>query len=323
VSNLEPRPAEITASAGVIAADRADLLDGRDVPFGRHTVVRRLLPHTNRRMVGAWCFLDHFGPERIAGGPGMQVPPHPHCGLQTVTWLVEGEVLHRDSLGSLVMIEPGQVNLMTAGRGIAHSEESPEGHGPVMHGLQLWVALPADEVAIDPRFEHHEGLPVVELDGMRMTVAIGSLLDAVSPAMIHSPLVGAEIIAYPGSTAAVSVRPDFEHAIVVMSGALSVSGASVEPGSLLYLGDGRSTLQLEGGAEGTRAFLIGGEPFAEELVMWWNFVGRSHEDIVAAREDWSEHRRFGEVGGYAGDRLPAPAMPTTRLKPRGRKGRPM
>jgi quercetin 2,3-dioxygenase len=322
MSNLEPQPAEIESGGGVAVADRADLLEGRDVPLGRHTVVRRLLPHTNRRMVGAWCFLDHFGPEVIADGPGMQVPPHPHCGLQTVTWLVEGEVLHRDSIGSLATIEPGQLNLMTAGHGIAHSEESPEGHGPVMHGLQLWVALPGDEADIDARFEHHETLPVIERDGARFTVALGEFDGHVSPAITHSPLVGVEIVVGAESSLDLPVRADFEYALVVMSGSVDVGEVTVTPGSLLYLGDGRTSLALTA-APDARAFLIGGEPFAEELVMWWNFVARSHDEIVAAREDWTEHRRFGEVHGYAGDRLPAPEMPIIRLKARGREGRPM
>src|SRR5919106_5181820 len=131
------------------------LLPGHDVPLGRYTTVRRLLPHRRRRMVGAWCFVDHFGPDDVTGRPGMQVPPHPHTGLQTVTWLLDGEVLHRDSLGSLQTIVPGQLNLMTSGHGIAHSEESPRDHPPTLHGLQLWIALPEQARHGPARFEHH------------------------------------------------------------------------------------------------------------------------------------------------------------------------
>lgn len=320
MSNLEPQPLESDCGAGVVVAERADVLEGRDVPLGRHTVVRRLLPHADRRMVGAWCFLDHFGPEQIADTAGMQVPPHPHCGLQTVTWLVEGEVLHRDSLGSLAMIEPGQLNLMTAGGGIAHSEESPDRHGPVMHGLQLWVALPSPAAHVAPRFEHHEDLPVIEFGRARVTVVVGEMGGRVSPAVTHSPIVGVEIVADAGSTLPLPTRPEFEYAVVVVSGAATVAGVDVTPGSLLYLGDGRSWLTVATG-EGARLFLIGGEPFEEELVMWWNFVARSHDEIVKAREEWMAGGRFGEVVGYAGDRLLAPEMPSVRLKARGRDGR--
>jgi redox-sensitive bicupin YhaK (pirin superfamily) len=300
------------------------LLDGRDVPLGRHTIVRRLLPHTNRRMVGAWCFLDHFGPELIADTPGMQVAPHPHCGLQTVTWLVEGEILHRDSLGSLVTIHPGRLNLMTSGHGIAHSEESPEGHGPVMHGLQLWVALPHGEAERAPAFDSHADLPVIPVGDAEATVVMGSFGGVTSPAAVHTPIVGAEIAYARGGSATLPLRTDFEYAVVVMSGAVAVDGVELTPGALLYLGDGRESLDMTATGP-VRAFLLGGEPFAEEIVMWWNFVARSHDEIVAARAAWEgpDPARFGVVRGYAGDPLPAPAMPTVRLLPRGREGRPL
>jgi quercetin 2,3-dioxygenase len=316
VSNLELAPAETECPPGAAAASRTDLLEGRDVPLGRHTVVRRLLPHTNRRTVGAWCFFDHFGPENIADTPGMQVPPHPHCGLQTVTWLVAGEVLHRDSLGTLATIRPGQLNLMTAGFGIAHSEESPDGHTPVMHGLQLWIALPRE--VTEARFEHHEDLPVRHYGGVAATVVIGTFDGADSPARVHTPLAGVEIAAR--GSASLPVRPDWEYAAVLVDGTATVAGAELPLGVLLYLGTDRSSLDVDGDG---RVFLIGGEPFEEELVMWWNFVARSHEEIVAARTAWMAHERFGEVHGYAGDRLPAPELPTVRLKPRSRHGRPL
>ncbi len=317
MSNLELAPAETGCPPAAATAARVDLLAGRDVPLGRHTVVRRLLPHTNRRMVGAWCFFDHFGPENIADTPGMQVPPHPHCGLQTVTWLVRGQVLHRDSLGTVATIRPGQLNLMTAGFGIAHSEQSPADHTPVMHGLQLWIALPA--TVTGSRFEHHAGLPRVEFGGASVMVAVGAFGGVTSPAEVHSPLVGAEITVVGRSR--LPLRGDWEYAVVSIDGAVSAAGAPVEPGALLYLGVDRDSLDIDGTG---RVFLIGGEPFAEELVMWWNFVGRSHEEIVAARQAWMspDPSRFGEVHGYPGDRLPAPEMPTTRLKPRDRHGRP-
>jgi quercetin 2,3-dioxygenase len=359
MSNLDPDPAETAVRGGVAVAASpvdsvgpswVDVLVGRDVPLGKFTTVNRLLPHTIRRMVGAWCFLDHFGPDALFNTPGMQVPPHPHCGLQTVTWLVDGEVLHRDSLNHLAMIRPGQLNLMTAGRGIAHSEESPDGHGPSLHGLQLWIALPRGTGAGGAngaaRFEHHEDLPVYEADGAHVTVVIGELFGQRSPAQIHTPIVGTDLRLEAGAHLAVPLRPDFEYAVLALAGGAEITHPPlaggghdadrpvvVAPGALHYLGgypgDGRASLDFRSDTGG-RLFLLGGEPFADELVMWWNFVARSHEEIVAAREAWQaeiaappsgERGRFGAVHGYRGDALPAPAMPTTRLKPRDRRGR--
>jgi len=302
----------------VTEAPTSVLMPGHDVPIGKYTVVRRLLPHRERRMVGAWCFADHFGPEDVGSGPGMQVPPHPHTGLQTVTWLLDGEVLHRDSLGSLQTIVPGQLNLMTSGHGIAHSEESPPGHPPGMHGLQLWVALPKDARAGAARFEHHATMPVLREEGATITVVVGELGDLRSPARVHTPLFGADI-ALAGEVT-LPLRPDFEYAAITLTGTALVDGTPLEPGALLYLGSGHEKLTL-GAEDPARLFLLGGAPFEEPLVMWWNFVARSHEEIVAAREEWmAASARYGEVRGYAGDRLPAPTMPTTRLKSRDRHG---
>jgi redox-sensitive bicupin YhaK (pirin superfamily) len=331
VSNLEEHPVEQETGGAVALAVRRDVLAGRDVPLGRYSTVNRLLPHTNRRMVGAWCFLDHFGPDAIFTGPGMQVPPHPHLGLQTVTWLVDGEVLHRDSLGNLAMIRPDQLNLMTAGRGIVHAEQSPDGHGPSLHGLQLWVALPAGAAAGAPAFEHHEDLPAYGESGAHVIVVVGTLGRQSSPATVYSPIVGADIRLEPTATTALPLRPDWEYAVLVLAGSADVADGDLWPGSLCYLGTGRDRLVLRA-PDGGRVFLLGGEPFAEELVMWWNFVGRSHDEIVAARDAWmsgaaitgvSADDPFGVVRGYDGPALPAPAMPTTRLKPRDRHGRPL
>ena len=295
------------------------LLPGHDVPLGRYTTVRRLLPQRPRRMIGAWCFVDQFGPDNVADRPGMRVPPHPHTGLQTVSWLVRGEILHRDSLGSLQTILPGELNLMTSGRGIAHSEESPVPHPPVMQGLQLWVALPDGARHREPRFEHHPSMPAFEADGVTATVVVGALGDAVSPAVVHTPLVGAELRVSAGARSAIPLDPAFEYGVLAIDGAAHVAGATLEPGSLLYLGESLSTLVV-GSDAGARLFLLGGEPFEDPLVMWWNFVARSDQEIREAREDWMAGRRFGEVHGYAGDALPAPAVPSTRLKLRDRHG---
>jgi redox-sensitive bicupin YhaK (pirin superfamily) len=319
---MSEQPGQLLHGGVVTAADEPTsvLLPGHDVPLGRYTTVRRLLPQRPRRMVGAWCFVDHFGPDDVAARPGMRVPPHPHTGLQTVSWLVDGEILHRDSLGSLQSIVPGQVNLMTSGRGIAHSEESPAPHPPVMHGLQLWVALPDDARHTPPRFEHHPAVPVLRDGGVTITVVVGSLGGESSPAVVHTPLLGAEVLMAAGAGARLPLEPTFEYAALVMTGAAEIAGTPLTPGSLLYLGQGRSEVDLRSPG-GSRLFLLGGEPFEEPLVMWWNFVGRSHEEIVEAREDWQAGRRFGGVAGYDGDPLPAPEMPTTRLKSRDRHGR--
>ncbi|QSB13037.1 pirin family protein [Natronosporangium hydrolyticum] len=307
------------AAVATVAEPESVLLPGHDVPLGRYTTVRRLLPQRPRRMVGAWCFVDLFGPDEVAGTPGMQVPPHPHTGLQTVTWLMAGEVRHRDSLGSLATVRPGELNVMTSGHGIAHSEESPPEHPPVMHGLQLWVALPEAARHGAASFDHHPHMPVVADGGLTTTVVVGDLGGVRSPATTYSPLLAADVTVAAGTDAALPLEPDFEYAALSISGEAEVAGAPLAPGSLLYLGYGRGQLPLAADRD-ARLFLLGGEPFAEPLVMWWNFVGRSHDEIVTAREDWQAGRRFGTVEGYPGDPLPAPTLPTTRLKARDRHG---
>ncbi|MCC3766143.1 pirin family protein [Streptomyces sp. UNOC14_S4] len=315
--DLRPAPAVCGGRADVMARPVRDLLPAKTVPLGESTVVRRLLPSLGRRMVGAWCFVDHYGPDNIADEPGMQVPPHPHMGLQTVSWLHEGEVLHRDSLGSLRTLRPGQLGLMTAGRAIAHSEESPRGHLPLLHGAQLWVALPDAHRHTAPMWEHHAELPQVTGGGLRATVVMGELDGTVSPATTFSPLTGADIALAAGASARLPVRPDFEYAALTMSGEAEVDGVRLAPGSMLYLGCGRAELPVR--ADVDSAFmLLGGEPFEERIVMWWNFVGRTGEEIAEAREDWMTGTRFGEVRGYDGPSLAAPALPPVPLKPRGR-----
>ena len=296
-----------------------ELLEGATVALGgpRGMAVTRTLPNKARRMVGAWCFLDAYGPDDLAGTPGMRVGPHPHIGLQTVTWLVRGEILHRDSLGNLQEIRPGQLNLMTAGRGISHSEETPSVNSGVLQGVQLWVALPSTARTTPPAFTHHADLPVVPFGGLTATVLMGELDGAASAAHSHSPLVGAEISVPANASGVVPLRADFEYAVLTMDGAAQVDGHDLKPGPLLYLGSGRTSIALSA-ALPSRVLLLGGEPFEESLVMWWNFVGRTHEEIVAARAEWEEGGAFGEVHGYAGPRIPAPPMPITRLMPRRR-----
>lgn len=326
MSDLALDPQETPCAGGPPEGPVHDALPGREVALGPHTVVRRLLPHRSRRMVGAWCFADHFGPDDVFGGPGMQVPPHPHTGLQTATWLLDGEVGHADSVGSVQPIRPGQLNLMTAGRGISHAEVSSRGASPVLHGPQLWIALPAQEAHGPPRFEHHAALPALSAVGWSATVVVGELMGARSPAGTHTPIVGAEVAVR--GTGALELRPEWEHALLLIDGSAQVEGRALEPRSLAYLGAGRREVRLTAPA-GARLFLLGGEPFPDELVMWWNFVGRSHEEIAEARADWmagvaqpDPGSRFGVVTAYDGPPLPAPALPGVRLKARTRRGDP-
>ena len=311
------------------------ILKARQADLGGGTVVRRLLPNLGRRMVGAWCFVDHYGPDKIAGLPGMQVAPHPHIGLQTVSWLLEGEVLHRDSIGSLQTLRPGQLSLMTAGAGIAHSEESPPDHPSVLHGVQLWVALPDRARQMEPAFDFHPHLPVLAEAGMTASVVLGEMAGAAgsaraagmaSPAAVHSPIVGIDVSlgsagggtgrAGRSGRGAIPLERDFEYALLVPGGGVRVEEVDVGPGTLLYLGRGRTMLRLASDGP-SRVVLLGGEPFGEKIVMWWNFVARSGDEIVEARRDWQEQTRFGAVEGFDGDSVPAPALPAGRLVARG------
>jgi redox-sensitive bicupin YhaK (pirin superfamily) len=323
VSNLEARPRETPCGgrAAVAVEPVRDLHHGHAVALGgpRALTVTRTLPNRDRRMVGAWCFADSFGPDRIGPGEpaGMQVPPHPHIGLQTVSWLVAGEVVHRDSLGSEQLITPGGLNLMTAGLGIAHSERSVTRRSPVLHGVQLWTALPDRHRQVEPHFEHHSTLPVLTDGGLTLTVLMGEIGGHAAPARIYSPLLGAEATMAAGASARLPLDPDWEYAVLALAGTSRVDDVPLRPGPLLYLGRGRRELAID--ADGpARLLLLGGEPFDENIVMWWNFVGRDHDDIVAARADWtSGSARFPAVPGDPDDRLPAPPMPTVRLRPRG------
>ncbi|MCW2788307.1 MAG: pirin [Aeromicrobium sp.] len=289
-------------------------LSAREVPLGgvRGLTVHRTLPQRGIPTVGAWCFVDHFGPT----DEPMTVLPHPHTGLQTVTWPLAGEIRHRDSLGSDVVLRPGELNLMTSGDGVSHSELSVD-EVSGMHGLQLWVALPEGARAGEAAFQHLPDLPVATGPGWSATVLVGELAGAVSPATTFTPIMGAEVRVEPGY-ARLPLRDDFEHAILAVDGPVVIDGVDVAHRELRYLAPGRSDVGLQVPA-GTTLLLIGGEPFDEELVMWWNFIGRSHEDIELAREDWQRAAlRFGHVDGHGGVVIPAPPLPQTRLTPRRR-----
>ena len=314
--------------AGGSAGPAEEVLEPREVPLGgpRAMPVLRSLPNRDRRMVGAWCFADAYGPTDVRQRAGMRVPPHPHIGLQTVSWLVGGEVLHNDSLGNRQLVRPGELNLMTAGRGIAHSEESPADRSPVLHGVQLWVALPDGDRRTAPAFAHHADLPRLDVPGGAITVLMGRVGDAVSPARAYTPLMGAQVtLAEPGDDGVhVPLDPAYEHAVLAMDAPLTVHGRSISAGTMLYLGLGRSDVRIAAASAG-HALVIGGVPFEEPLVMWWNLVGRTHEEIVEARDGWEADRvaadpasRFGVVHGYDGPPLPAPALPNAHLRPRPR-----
>ena len=295
----------------------ARLLEPREVPLGgiRGILVHRSLPQRELPMVGAWCFLDRFDDEETR----MRVLPHPHTGLQTVTWPIEGVIRHRDSVSSDVVVKPGELNIMTSGYGISHSEFSiGEENGP-MRGLQLWVALPREMAGIDPGFEQHTDLPVFLADGLSASVLVGQLGTVASNATVYTPLVGADAVLDAGATATLPLESHFEYAVMVISGTLDVAGQSITSGPLLYLGTEREELPVSS-ADGARFILLGGVPFGEEIIMWWNFVGRSHEEIVRAREDWENaSERFGLVAGHGGERIPAPPLPGVRLTPRKRR----
>jgi redox-sensitive bicupin YhaK (pirin superfamily) len=257
--------------------------------------VRRALPRRNRRTVGAWCFADHLGPAAVTPEGGLDIGPHPHIGLQTVTWLLDGEVLHRDSLGSEQVITPGQLNLMTAGGGVAHAEESTGGYRGDLHGIQLWVALPERTRHGAADFEHHTALPRIEIDRAVLSVLIGDFAGQSSPARHDTPLVGVDAALHDGTTTW-PLRPEFEYALLVLTGAVGVGDRVIEPGLLAYLGEGRDEIALTDLGPDSRVMLLGGEPFESPLVMWWNFVGRSRDEIVAAYADWdSASDRFGSV----------------------------
>ncbi|MGY1651593.1 pirin family protein [Geodermatophilus sp. SYSU D01119] len=321
MSDRDPRPAarEVGGLDGTPAGPALDLLPAKEVVLGPGTPVRRLLPTLGRRMVGAWAFVDHYGPDDVAATAGMQVTPHPHTGLQTVSWLIEGSVHHRDSLGSDVTFGPRQLALMTAGHGIAHSEQSPVPHPRFLHGAQLWVALPDGARDTAPAFEHHTALPGFTSDGLTATVLMGSFGGAASPGTAYSPLLGVDLDLTAGADVEVPLEPDFEHALLGAAGGADVEGAPLAHGAMVYLGTGRRSVRIRTDAP-TRLLLLGGEPFEERLVMWWNFVGRSGEEVTEFAERWNDgDARFGAVPGFGEDeRQLAPALPPVPLKARGR-----
>jgi hypothetical protein len=308
-----------------------EILQPREVPLGglRAMTVRRTLPQRQRSLIGAWCFLDHYGPDRVDETGGMVVSPHPHIGLQTVSWLFGGTIEHRDSIGTEARVRPGELNLMTAGRGISHSEVSTD-ETTELHGVQLWLALPAAYRDTEPAFDHYVP-PVVHGDGWDAQVFLGSVLGSESPVQTFTPLVGAELILDGGTVLTPDTQAHFEYGVLLDFGAVLVNGTEVRPHQLAYVAPGEG-LEIRA-ADLSHLVLLGGRPLGEEIVMWWNFVGRDHDEVVAAREDWMAQitdnygtfsdsseiydGRFGIVQGDHLPPVPAPTMPHARLMPRG------
>ncbi|QHD86999.1 pirin family protein [Gordonia sp. JH63] len=328
MSNLETDPVEVEchADAGVAAGSGLLHMDGltaRDVPLGgpRAMTVHRTLPQRSRSLIGAWCFIDHYGPDDVASSGGMDVPPHPHTGLQTVSWLFTGEVEHRDTMGNHAMVRPGEINLMTAGHGIAHTEVSTP-DTTTLHGVQLWVALPAENADTARDFAHHRP-DALDLGGVTARVFLGELFGTRSPVHTFTPLTGAQLDFAPGVAVDIDVDPEHEHGILVDTGSVEVAGADAAPlarTELGYIGLGARRITLTNVAEtDARVIFLGGAPLAEDIVMWWNFIGRTHDDIVGFRDQWeARSERFGQVQGYVGatQHLPAPPLPHSRLRAR-------
>lgn len=338
MSNVETDPPQVVCRPGGLPGPACDqqgrapveIIASREVPLGgpRAMKVRRTLPQRQRSLIGPWCFVDHYGPEDVSTAGGMDVAPHPHTGLQTVSWLFSGAIEHIDSGGNTGLVLPGEVNLMTAGRGICHSEVSTE-DTTTLHGVQLWLALPeATRHQEEREFEHYAPEPT-PFDGGQMLVFLGELWGTSSPVTTHTPLLGAEIRLDAGATVDLPVTASFEHGLLVDSGQVELENVAVPTGALGYTGVGSTELRISNrSGETARLLLLGGEPFAEEIVMWWNFVGRTHEEIVAFREQWqAEGERFGAVDGYIGrggpgrnadglGRLPAPRLPDVTIRAR-------
>ncbi|MGL5826696.1 MAG: pirin family protein [Nocardioides sp.] len=332
-----------------------ETIPAREVPLGgpRAMTVWRTLPARGRTLIGAWCFADHFGAPRFAADraergqadgtgraiavsqPASSTPmvfaPHPHTGLQTVSWLFSGEVIHRDSAGNHALVRPGELNLMTAGRGISHSEVSVLGSA-APHGVQLWVALPDRARDVAPSFDHFAPEPVAG-PGWVARVFLGAFGGARSPVHTHTPLLGAELVVEPGVTMEVPLDPTYEYGVLLDSGRLRVQGRELAAADLRYLPPGPTAARLVTYDVPARLLLLGGPPLGERIVMWWNFIGRSHEEIEEFRRAWHTQivrsgdlvgdgqqvrpGRFGVVVGESLAPIPAPTLPNTRLLPRG------
>jgi redox-sensitive bicupin YhaK (pirin superfamily) len=274
--------------------------------------VRRTLPAKQRTMVGPFIFVDEFGPARLPAGEGMDVRPHPHINLATVTYLFEGAIEHRDSIGSHQVIEPGAVNLMTAGSGIVHSERSPETlrpEGPSLYGMQTWLALPDGREDIDPAFDHvpERGLPLIEDGGARARVLMGSLWGSSAATRCDSPTIYADIALAAGSSIPIDAEAD-ERAVMVVGGEAELDGEPLEPFTLYVVRPGHEARLSS--AAGGRAMLLGGQAFSTRRYVFWNFVSSSRDRINQAKEDWKA-MHFPLVPGDDQEFIPLPEVPKT------------
>src|SRR4051812_39728472 len=274
--------------------------------------VNRTLPARQRTMVGPFIFVDEFGPARLPAGQGMDVRPHPHINLATVTYLFEGAIEHRDSIGSHQVIEPGAINLMTAGRGIVHSERSPQAlraDGPSLYGMQTWLALPDGREELDPAFDHVpiEGLPLVEDGGARARALMGSLWGATAATPCHSPTIYADVELDRGGGIPVDAEAD-ERAVMLVAGAAELDGAPLGLFTLYVLKPGHEARLSS--ALGARLMLMGGGAFATRRYVFWNFVSSSRDRINQAKEDWKA-LRFPLIPGDDQEFNPLPVVPTT------------
>lgn len=330
MTNLDQRPALSVLESGQPCTS-VEVLEPRLVPLGglRAMTVHRTLPQRRRSLVGAWCFLDHYGPDDVSETGGMRVPRHPHTGLATVSWLFAGRIDHLDSGGNAATVIPGELNLMIAGRGITHQEISTV-ETTSLHGVQLWYALPDRTRRSEHRFEHYAPAPVAR-EGCSARVFIGELLGSMSPVETRTPeLLGAELLIDPGASIRLPVRREFEHAVLAESAAITVNSTPTPHRSLAYAPVGADTLEISAGEAGARVILLGGVPLDESIVMWWNFVGRDHDEIAEYRrryqaelgfepaqpEDAGKPELFGPFPGGQPAALPAPPIPISRLLPR-------
>lgn len=296
------QPLDDTPGPGPLAS--IEVREGRATTVGG-MAISRVLPTKGRRTVGPWCFVDHILPPDFDDPKPLEIGPHPHIGLATVTWLFAGEALHTDSLGSEQPIRPGQLNLMTSGRGIAHAEL---GTTSGIHGAQMWLALPEETRHGESRFEHVPELPVVEVGNAEARVIVGSFQGSSSPARVDWPMVGLDVALRPG-VVEVSVDPGFEHAVVPIDRKVKIGEDVVEPGWLAMIPTGCESVPIES-LGGSRFLLLGGEPLGEPVEMWWNFVARTKEEMNSAWRAWQAHDQdwFGPVPSSLA-RIDAPPPP--------------
>lgn len=297
----------------------------RTVPLGEGDAfsAERVLPQRGLSLIGGWCFLDHFGPD----APPLRIASHPHTGLQTITWLFAGRVRHRDSLGTDVVVGPGEVSLMTAGRGITHTEYSDLAGGGT-HGVQLWAALPDAHRFIEPHVEQFAPEPV-RMGDHEVAIFVGEIGWEDSPVTVYSPLAAAEVRFASDDPLVIDVPPGWEYGVLADTEPVEVDGVVLQPGELAYLAPGRPTFSVHANASAghvVRALLIGGEPLGEDVIVWWNFVGRTHDEIAAWRADYQaglgdptdgDPSRFTPTPAPDPD-IPAPPLPPGRLMPRHR-----